>query len=411
MEKPDANVEASLLDQVEEMRDPRDWLLQKAVWIILGVFGITLLLNIVAVGILGLPEGEPPFFLISLFDRVYQSFVFILVVMVLLVRSYLRQLRETTRRLIQQKVTTEKDPAVTPNFIRTWKRRQDPRSLARILTGVVFTAGGAVLVYSVIYNQDPSGLLPTYRMSAPLEAYSPVVYITNLLSGAGILAALYVIGNWMFLLYQTGKLFRRLPTFFDLKVHPAHPDRSGGFKPAGDLFLKMFYVVMAPALFISFWLIIGNQLAQSSTLQDALPPYLSLLGFRTPLVIILVLLVISGVGIFLWPALALHSFMMSERAELDRDLARIAQRIHHLNRTLMSDSSSLSEDDGQETLAKIDWLQELYDRMRHAPTWPFDRRIAVKFASTQAIPILSLFALGTPFERLGKVLEVLFQSN
>lgn len=400
-----------LLEEINTMQDPQDWLLRSAVWIILGLFGVTVLLNLLAVATLGFPEDESRHSLASLFDPVYQSFVLMLVVMVLLVRSFFRQLHETTRRLIGQEVIVETEEAKAPNFVQTWHLLQDLRNPARFLTGAIFMAAAAALIFYVIYEQDLSGLLPGHKMPPPLEAYSTVIYITRLLYSAGILAALYAVGNWMFMLFQTGKLFRRLPNFFDLKIQPAHPDRCGGFKAAGDLYLKMVYVILAPAVFFSFWLIVSKSLALNPTLQDIFPPYLAWPGFRTPLKIILGMLVISGMLIFVWPALTLHTFLMEERAELEKDLAGIASRIRLLNREVLDDPAYKSIDDRDQLLAEIDSLQDLYAHIRKAPTWPFDRRITVKFVSTQVIPVLSLLGLGEPLARLVEIMAALFRNS
>ena len=401
----------SVLDELDTLRDPHDWLLRRAVGIILVLFGITLLLDLLAAVFIGPPPEGFRYILGGLFDTFYQSLVLMLVIMVLLMRAFYRQLRETIRRLIEQELVVQKAEDNTPDFVQAWHRSQDPRHRARILIGAVFMAMGATVFYLVIYEQDLSGLLPGHRLPAPLEDYSTVIYTTRLLKSAGILAALYAIGNWMFVLYQTGTLFRHLPDFFDLGMQPAHPDGSGGFKAAGDLFIKMVYVVLVPTLFLAIWVFVNNSLAEILNLQGTLPPYLLDSGFRIPGKILLGLPVISGLGIFIWPAYTLHNIMMDERAELNTDLAALAQRMRRLNRKVLEDPSSMSIDDREETLADIDSLQKLYDRSRKAPTWPFDRGIAAKLLATQVIPILTLLRLDGPFATLLGTLAKVFQPN
>ena len=194
-------------------------------------------------------------------------------------------------------------------------------------------------------------------------------------------------------------------------MQPAHPDGSGGFKAAGDLFIKMVYVVLVPTLFLAIWVFVNNSLAEILNLQGTLPPYLLDSGFRIPGKILLGLPVISGLGIFIWPAYTLHNIMMDERAELDTDLAALAQRMRRLNRKVLEDPSSMSIDDREETLADIDSLQKLYDRSRKAPTRPFDRGIAAKLLATQVIPILTLPRLDGPFATLLGTFAKVFQPN
>ena len=411
MEESNSSAGTSILDEIDTLRDPHDWLLRKAVWIILVVFGLTLLLDLLAAIVIDPPPEGFRHLLGGLFDAFYQSMVLTLVIMVLLMRAFYRQLRETVRRLVEQEVVVQKVGDNPPDFVQAWHRAQDPKNPARILIGAVFMALGVVAVYRVIYHQDLSGLLPGYRMPAPMEDYSTVIYITRLLKSAGIVAALYAVGNWMFVLNQTGKLFRHLPDFFDLRMQPAHPDRSGGFKAAGDLFIKMVYVVLIPTLFLAIWIFANSSLAEIPFLRGSIPPYLLDPDFRIPGKILLGLLVISGLGIFIWPSYTLHNFMMDERTELNADLAALAQRMRQLNRSVLEDPSSMSTDNREQSLADIDSLQQQYDRARRAPTWPFDRGVAAKFIATQVIPILTFLSLDGPFGLLFGTLVDVFQAN
>jgi hypothetical protein len=71
----------------------------------------------------------------------------------------------------------------------------------------------------------------------------------------------------------------------------------------------------------------------------------------------------------------------------------------------------VSTDDREKTLAEIDSLKELYERTRKVPTWPFERSVALKFVSTQVVPILSLMSLGGPLGKLVEIVLTLFQSS
>ena len=411
MEESENTDGKSILDEIDTLRDPYDWLLRKAVWIILVVFDLTLLLDLLAAIYIGPPPQGFRHLLGGLFDSFYQSLVLMLVIMVLFMRAFYRQLRETIRRLVEQEVVVQKVGDNPPDFVQAWHRSQDPKNPARILTGAVFMALGAAAIYNVIYAQDLSGLLPGYTMPAPMEDYGTVIYITRLLKSVGILAGLYAVGNWLFVLFQTGKLFRHLPDFFDLRMQPAHPDQSGGFKAAGDLFIKMVYVVLVPTMFLAIWIFANNSLAEIPFLQSSLPPYPVDPSFRIPGKILLGILVIGGLGIFLWPAYTLHNFMLDERAELNADLAALAQQMRRLNRNVFEDPSSMSTDDREQSLADIDSLQQQYDRARKAPTWPFDRGVAAKFAGIQVIPVLTLLRLDGPLGSLLGTLADIFQLN
>lgn len=228
--------------------------------------------------------------------------------------------------------------------------------------------------------------------------------------GLSIPLVLFVIGNWLFELFVTAVLVYRMPVFFQLDVQPVHPDRCGGFKTIGDLCLRMVYVVLVPTLLVSFWLVV-NKHVPLAELEKLVPPYVLNPGFRTPMKVLLGLLAVSGVAVFFWPMYTVHRFMLAQRARLQQPLEAIARQIHQLNQAILADPSSVSTDDREKTLAEIDSLKELYERTRKVPTWPFERSLALKFVSTQVVPILSLMSLGGPLGKLVEIVVTLFQSS
>jgi hypothetical protein len=52
-----------------------------------------------------------------------------------------------------------------------------------------------------------------------------------------------------------------------------------------------------------------------------------------------------------------------------------------------------------------------FDADSKVPTWPFERSVALKFVSTQVVPILSLVSLGGPLGKLVEIVVTLFQSG
>jgi hypothetical protein len=146
----------------------------------------------------------------------------------------------------------------------------------------------------------------------------------------------------------------------------------------------------------------------SAGLGGLVPPYVLKGGFRIPMGILLGLLAASGVAVFFWPMYTVHRFMVEECNDLQQAMDGIARRVQHLDRSLLSNPSSTSAEKRAEALAEIESLKALYEHTRRAPTWPFERTVALKFVSTQVIPILSLAGLGGPLrglvEIVGKIL-------
>lgn len=382
--------------------------LRWAIWLVLIPFGLSLLLNIEVVLRLSAPEQPFRYRLSALFDPVYQTYVLTLVIMVALLQAFFRSVPPTFQRLAKQKVIDEKEKGQALAFVRTYRRWLDHP--ARFLVGAAFAATSAVLVYYVVFGGEPARLLPGDGQ-APYGPYAAEIWLTHWVNGLGIPLASFVIGNWLFELLVTAVLVHRMPAFFELDIQPVHPDRCGGFKTIGDLCLKMVYVVLAPTLFVSFWLVVSKHVPLAPELRDLLPPYVLNLGFRSPMKILLGLLAVSGVAVFFWPMYTVHRLMLAERADLQQTLDAIARQIHQLNQAILADPSSVSIDDPKKTLAEIDSLKELYERTRKAPTWPFERSVALKFVSTQVVPILSLMGLGGPLGKLVEILVKLFQSS
>ena len=405
----DADSEAPILAELlGAMRRPFvSRRLRWAICLVLIPFGLNLLLNIEVILRLSVPE-KFRYQLNALFDPVYQTSVLTLVITVTLLQAFFRSVPYTFQRLAKQKVIDEKEKGQALAFVQTHRRWLDHP--ARFLVGAAFAATGAVLIYYVTFGGKLPRLLPG-NGQAPYGPYAVEMWLICWIMGLGIPLALFVIGNWLFDLFVTAVLVYRMPVFFELDIQPVHPDRCGGFKTIGDLCLKMVYVVLVPALFVSFWLVVSKHVPLASEWQDLLSPYMLNPGFRTPMKVLLGLLAVSGVAVFFWPMYTVHRLMLAERTEMQQTLDGIACQIHQLNQAILADPSFMSTDDREKTLAEIDSLKELYERTRKVPTWPFERSVALKFVSTQVVPILSLMSLGGPLGKLVEIVVTLFQSS
>jgi len=267
-----------------------------------------------------------------------------------------------------------------------------------------------VLVYYTTLGGELARLLPANDQT-PHGSFAIEGWLARWVNGLGIPLALFVLGSMLFELFVTAMIVHRMPRFFKLDIQPAHPDRCGGFKTVGDLCLEMVYVVLAPTVFVSFWLVVSKHVDLAPELRDLVPPYVLAPGFRTPVKVLLGLLAVSGVVVFFWPMYTVHSLMLTARNEVQRTLDAIACQIYQLNQAILTDPSFMSANDRKKTLAEIDSLKELYQRTRKVPSWPFERSVALKFISTQAIPMLSLIGLGGPLRNLVEIVTALFQGG
>lgn len=382
--------------------------LRWAIYLLLISFSINALLNIEVVLCSSAPEPQFRYRLSALFDPIYQTAVLTLVITVVLLRVFFRSVPYTFRRLAGQQVIDEKAQGQASAFVQTYHRWLDHP--VRFLVGTVFAATSVILVYYIIFGGELARLLPGNGQGL-YESYAIEAWIARWINGLSIPLILFIIGSWLFDLFITAVLVYRIPEFFKLDIQPIHPDRCGGFKAIGNLCLKMVYVILVPALFVSFWLVVSKHVPLAPELRDLLPPYALNPGFRTPMKILLVLLTVCGVTVFFWPMYTVHRFMLTKRTELYQTLDTIARQIHQLNQAILTDPSFMSTEDRKKTLTEIDSLKGLYERTHKVPIWPFERSVALKFISTQVIPLLSLMGLGGPLSRLVEIVIQLFQNG
>lgn len=410
MPENDVATETPILAQLGKMRSPLEsWLVRRGMWLVLIPFAATLLIDLEAALRLGVPEGDSRFVLASLFDPVYQTFIFTLAAIAGLMSAFFRFVPYAFQRLAEQRVIDEKEPGGALVCVLTYQRwMYHP---ARFVAGAIWAALALFVDYAIIFGGDLARLLPGHE-PASIGGYATEVWLTNLINGLGIVLALWVGGVLMFKMLATARLIYSAPTFFRFDIQPSHPDKCGGFKSIGDLCLKMVYIIVAMGVFLGFWLFVSKHFPLSPELHSLLPPYVGDEGFRTPAKALIVLLAAAGVAVFFWPMWTVHTLMVAARADLQKSLDAIARRIHDFERSLLANPAHMTADDRKKTVAEIDSLRDVYDRATKAPSWPFDRNVALKFASTQAIPLLSLVGLsGGPLNQLLQVVFALFSGG
>jgi hypothetical protein len=301
--------ETSILSHLAALRSPTEMqLVRRAAWLAAVPCLLTVGLDLLAVLFIGVPPGKSRFFLAGLFDPIYQTFVLTLIIMARFMRVFFQTVSETFKSLAEQAVFSEKEKGQASAFVRTYQRWL--YSPTRFLLAAAFAVVGLTLDYYLFLGENLSRLAPGHE-PAYLGPYANTVWLTNWINALGMLVALFVIGSLIFRMFVTAAFISRAPAFFEFHIQLSHPDQCGGFKAIGDLCLKMVYVLLAPALFVSFWLIVSKHVTLSPDWQELLPPYVLSVGFRSPVKLLLLLLAVSGVGIFFWPMYTVHTLMRS----------------------------------------------------------------------------------------------------
>lgn len=401
--------EVAILANLGKTRGPLETrLLRGAVWLALAPFAFTFGINALDVLVLGVPPGELRFYLTSLFDPVFQTWVLSLVIAAWLMRVFFQAVPRVFQQLAQQGVITEKEKGSALAFVQAhdyWLHHP-----ARLLTSLAYMAVGLALDYYLVFGESLARLLPGHELAA-LGPHANVIWLSNWVNGLLILLTQFFAGNLIFRMFVIATFIYRAPQFFEFHFHPSHPDQCSGFKPIGDLCLKMVYILLVIALHLIFWLLVGGQVTLTPEWQVLVPPYIFSDVFRIPVGILLTILTVSSIAVFFWPMYSVHTLMLAEQAEQHRTLNRIIRHVHALDRSLLQDPTNMPTDDRKKILAEIDSLKELYQHTLKAPTWPFDRNVALKFASTQVLPIISVLGLGGPFNQLAEIVIKLFQGG
>lgn len=396
---------------MEKTKKPKDrkivrWLMKRALWFILLPYFITLLINIETALRLGtIPDYAP--YLQAMYDPVYQTLIITLAVIGLLMRKFMKLVAQIFDRIQEQKIIAGKAEKSREEYIQEYQNYR--KSLARYALGIIFLGIILAFNFSITFGGDLNTLNPNRQISAVSE-FSFEYWLSNLMLSIGEWFALFIFGIWIYELIIVAVMIYRAPKFFNLNIQPAHPDKCGGFKIVGDLCLQMATIVMVPALFVSFWLVVSKHILLAPELKELLPEYMLAVGFRTPAKIALGFLVITGIAVFFWPMSTIHLIMLEERDELNYQLDGIAQRIHQLYQDVLVKSIKLSVEGQKKKLSDINSLKEMYENISKAPVWPFERRVLFKFLSSQAIPIISFLGLGGgPLETLMEIVTSLFK--
>lgn len=176
---------------------------------------------------------------------------------------------------------------------------------------------------------------------------------------------------------------------FPLKIQINHHDQSGGLKPLGDLAFNIALTLLFPAIFLGIWGFVTTFFK-----DPALEGYITLWGglFRQ----LLVLLGVLSIFAFLQPVYKIHLRMEEYAQKIRAELDSLSLKIETLSHELRSEVDVIDPKQGEEKLRAIGLMKKVYDENSHVPTWPFNWNTILRFASAQAIPLLSLVGTSGP---------------
>lgn len=180
--------------------------------------------------------------------------------------------------------------------------------------------------------------------------------------------------------WKVSELGRR----FDLELQLNHPDRCGGFRPLGDICLWNALLVTVPAIYLATWVVVAPGMPMYGTTYVGLhTAFLGVLAVLAPIT-------------FLAPLQSVHQTMVGEGTRLHAEVELLGQQINSRSRVLLEQSDELTPDQIAAVAKDVEVRQASYRTNEKIPTWPIDLGLALKFGSSQLIPLLSLTGVSRP---------------
>lgn len=165
--------------------------------------------------------------------------------------------------------------------------------------------------------------------------------------------------------------FRDLAAFSEFSVLPFHPDRSGGFRPVGEVGLRNQYALSIIGLNLLSWM--------ASHIHDANAMLHNLI------VVVSGVYLLLGPVVFLGPLLPFREGMLRNKAALMSEVAqRLRSELHRMHLQL-KEGEITEQDEGL-----IDRLRKMGAVIDELPVWPYDITTARRFLSAYLTPAVGV---------------------
>jgi hypothetical protein len=188
---------------------------------------------------------------------------------------------------------------------------------------------------------------------------------------------LYLIGVAIWNLFATGRFIHKLPEYFELKIRPNHPDKSGGLKIIGDFCFRMVLPLLLSIASMSVIVIFINFSWWENTESNTLS---SLLIIFLPLVLLITFYA------FLGPLWGIHTYMEEVKNNYEE---KYANRLGDLLRIVERYIEFGELDQAEKSRTELELLNVLHPEKMNYPAWPFDTQLFIKFLVPQIFPVIS----------------------
>ena len=310
----------------------------------------------------------------SLDDPMYVSGLLTVVVALAVFQGFARRIPDAFERLQTRGVVQAVDRAKFSNF------KADTTKWLNHPIGIVSSAVFAV--FALARFPVRAGGIDKFLGNGPgsLGDAGPLLLLSMLAEALLGLALGVVLWRMLIVALKV----RELGDKFTLRLELNHPDRCGGFRPLGDLCLWNALLVTVPAIYLGIWVVLAPTMPIYGT------RYVELHG--TFLAILAVLAPVT----FVAPLWTIHGEMLRESTRLRAEVDQVGRQIDRLSRELLERSEKMSADEAAALAHDLEVRQDNYKRTEQIPTWPIDISLALRFGTSQLIPLLGLTGLSKP---------------
>jgi hypothetical protein len=186
-------------------------------------------------------------------------------------------------------------------------------------------------------------------------------------------AAALVLGFFAGRMVAIARSIQRLGVRFELNLQGQHPDRSGGFRPLGELCLINALILIVSATHLVIWIWLARGTGTAFVYASMVPVALGLAALA-----------------FFRPLDSIHRAMTRAGTPIRETLDLLSVDIDRLVKQQLLAAAAQRTSDVNDLQLKLESVRRMYEENRDIPMWPFDRAILGKFITSMIIPLIGL---------------------
>lgn len=174
-----------------------------------------------------------------------------------------------------------------------------------------------------------------------------------------------------------------------------HLDNCGGLAPMGDLCLWNALLLVLPAIFLGGWINLGNRYANWAS------EYVSVMTFW------FWILLVVAIFVFFLPLWGIHQSMAATKKSVQQRLDLISEEIDRLSRELLFQTDHIPTEISDQKLNRLKLMQNILAQHQSIPVWPINLVILAKLATYLITPLFSYLGLDQLVEFIPGIRDLL----